>query len=67
MVDLAKISAGDLVRFVISVGVISYVLNVVYTDVYRQPNLLVSFEKIGDTQKMDEIKVLLQSISDDEI
>lgn len=30
-------------------------------------NLLVSFEKIGDTQKMDEIKVLLQSISDDEI
>lgn len=30
-------------------------------------NLLVSFEKIGDTQKMDEIKLLLQSISDDEV
>lgn len=30
-------------------------------------NLLVSFEKIGDTQKMDEIKLLLQSVSDEGI
>lgn len=29
-------------------------------------NLLVSFDKIGDTQKMDEIKLLLQSISKDD-
>lgn len=53
-------------------------LNLSPLDIFYQPcsnldiikralrNLLVSFEKIGETQKMDEIKLLIQAVSDEE-
>lgn len=53
-------------------------LNLNPLDIFYQPcsnldiikrvlrNLLVSFEKIGDAQKMEEIKLLMQAVSDEE-